>query len=328
MDNSNRLVIKRKGKKITCDGKICPDKNNQLLYWLNEPSSWRRVYGLPSKVSFQGTWHINTNYDLEFVLNKTRDSRQIERLVIKGEIISTDRDALAFQIKSYDKNGMCHIQLLNLSGMWSSDEHNRIIFNVQKKTTPDILTLKGIWQINKNQQITYVFEKTDLKRKTKISQVLTFKGYWQIDSRNRLAYILEQSCLSRFNFRCQLESPNLYPYESMIKYRIGVGVKKDGAYAPEVISLYGQWKFSRRLGLIFQMDYGRNRLKSIEFGANIHFSKKDEIIFSLINEKKEPLGISVTFTHKFLRNFDAQAFLRLKKLKEQPGIEMGITVPF
>lgn len=59
LDNSNRLVIKSKGKEITCDGKLCLDRNNRLLYWLNEPAAWRKVYGLPSRISFDGKWCID-----------------------------------------------------------------------------------------------------------------------------------------------------------------------------------------------------------------------------------------------------------------------------
>jgi hypothetical protein len=33
-------------------------------------------------------------------------------------------------------------------------------------------------------------------------------------------------------------------------------------------------------------------------------------------------------THKFLKSFDSQAFIRLKSSKDQQGIEAGIFIPF
>jgi len=98
---------------------------------------------------------------------------------------------LVFEVKSTDREGQTHIQLLKLSGSWQADEFNRLSFLVKRKIQPDILTLGGIWQLNKNQQIIYTYEKTDLKTKTKYARTLTFLGFWQIDSTKRLTYILE-----------------------------------------------------------------------------------------------------------------------------------------
>lgn len=328
VDNSNRLVIGHKPGDLTCDGSFALDKNNRLLYWLNEPSAWRKVYCLPSKIRFEGKWHINKNYDLELVLSANKYQSAEDSLVIKGEIISTDRDALTFEFKSYDKKGMCHIRLLKLSGSWGADEYNRIIFAVKRQITPDLLFFEGIWQITRNQEIVYSFEKTDLKRKTRISRALIFKGFWQIDRANQLSYVLEHSSVSRFDFRCQLESLNLRPKESAIKYRLGIGMREQKAHALKTVSLYGTWKFSRNLGLSFQMDYGKGRVRKIEFGGNIYLSGRDEAVFSLATRRGEPLGMCVTFTHRFLRKSCAEALLRLKRLGKESAVETGVSIPF
>lgn len=348
VNNNNQLVIKPSKAKVAIPvrGRLSVDKNNQLIYWLNEPTGWRRKYNLPAKVSFIGNWKLNSNYDLELNLDETKSQYKGDRLILKGEIISTDRDTLAFEIITHEKGlsptqlnrsstkgtvpAFSHIQLLKLTGSWQADEFNRIIFRIKKKVAPDVITLEGAWQLNKNQQLTYIYEKTGLKTKTRASRILTFAGFWEINSSNSLAYILSRSTESDFDFRVQLESPNLYPKEGLIKYRIGIGLLKDKSSHTRIISLYGSWKFSRKAGLVFQMDYGKGGFKEIEFGTNFYLNKKDEIVFLLTNKKNEPLGFSISFTHRFLKKHDAETFLRLKNVlnKRETAVEAGVRIPF
>ena len=330
VNNDNHLLIKLPKTKeplLAC-GKFDIDKDNRLAYWLNEPDSWRREYDLSPQIVFKGKWQLNKNYDLELVLDKTEKQFQDDILVIKGNIISTDRDVLAFETKTYDREGLLHIQILKLSVTWLTDETNRLSFMV-KKRSPDILTLEGNWQINENQQIIYTYEKTDLKTKTKISHTLTFHGFWQISSANKLTYIFRHGSDSKFDFRGQIETPTIYPQKGVIKYRLGVGIREDSPTKEKLISLYGVWKFSRQLGLVFQMDYGKGEVKQIEFGADISVSQRNKIIFSLKDRSGEPLGLDIAFTHRFLNKLDAEAFLRLKEvLKRESGIEAGVSIPF
>jgi hypothetical protein len=285
---------------------------------------------LPDKVVFAGNWKLNSNYDLELNLEKTKNQYCDERLIIRGEIISTDKDTMVFETISQDKQGESHIQLLKFTGCWQADEYNQITFSIKKQILPDILTLKGTWQLNNNQQIIYTYEKASLIRKTAVSKVLTFEGFWQINKANRLTYILTNSSQSYFDFRVQIESPNLYPKEGAIKYRIGIGLKNDKSLQMKVICFYGSWKFSRQAGLFFSMDYGDEKIRDIEFGADISLNKKDDIVFSLTNNKKEPLGLNVAFNHAFIKKDNAEAFLRIKDIlgKRQASFEAGIRIPF
>jgi hypothetical protein len=327
VDNLNRLLIKQKDKTLLALGEFSIDQKNRLLYWLNEPDSWRREYGLPKKVIFKGSWNLTRNYDLALVLDRTEEQSQGDVLNIKGNVISTDRDTLAFEIKTYDQNGLLHIRILKLSVIWLTDETNRLSLLV-KKSPPDIVTLEGKWEINKTQQITYTYEKTDLKTKDKALKTLAFEGFWQISSANKLTYILKHSWESKFDFRVQIETPTIYPQKGVIKYRVGIGIRKERPQEEKIISLYGDWKFSRNLSLSYKMDYGRGDIHEIQFAAEVNFDKRNTIIFALKNKKGERLGISVTFEHRFLQRLDARGFLRLKKLKEASGIEAGICIPF
>jgi len=95
----------------------------------------------------------------------------------------------------------------------------------------------------------------------------------------------------------------------------------------QVIILYGEWKFGRNLGITFQMDYGQGKVREIEFGAEVTFSR-NKIIFALKNEFGQPLGLILTMTHKFLKLIDAEAFIGLKTRQKEQAIEAGITIPF
>ncbi|MEI6832253.1 MAG: hypothetical protein WCK61_06055 [Candidatus Omnitrophota bacterium] len=220
------------------------------------------------------------------------------------------------------------LRILKLKGTWRANEYNELCFEVTlrkgppacRSGRPETYTFKGTWKLNNNQQIEYSCGDGP--------DVLTFKGYWNISSANRLVYILEGSSTSRFEFKVQLEYPTFRPKKGEIRYRIGVGIRQSRLTAPgKIIILYGEWKFGRNLGLTFQMDYGQGKVKSIAFGAVVTFDR-NKVIFALKNEFGEPLGITLTMTHKFLKAYNAEVFLRLKSLQKEQTIEAGITIPF
>ncbi len=328
VDNSNRLVINRANVKIVPDGRFTISVDNGLAYWLNEPQAWRRKYGLAQEIKFEGNWKLNDNYDLELDLSQNNRKSFGEKIVLKGEIFSTDRDTLVFELRSQDKTGRSEFQILKLSGSWQSDRENSIIFLANKKENSDTLKLGVGWKLNKGQQIVYTYEKTNLKTKVKDTRILTFSGSWEISRNNVLTYLFSAGSRSRFDFRAQIETPTIYPQAGKIKYRLGAGIKNDNFEPGKIITLYGAWKFKRALGLVFEMDYGKNDVRSLEFGADINLTRKDKVILSLVSRQRQPLGINVTFSHRFLKKLDGEAFLKFKSLREESGIEAGFRIPF
>jgi hypothetical protein len=95
----------------------------------------------------------------------------------------------------------------------------------------------------------------------------------------------------------------------------------------QIISLFGTWKFGRKGGISFQIDYGEDRVKAIVFGANVYLTKKDEVVFELKDKKGEDLGISVTFSKKFFKS-KAEGFLRFKRLEGESKVETGFKIPW
>ena len=120
----------------------------------------------------------------------------------------------------------------------------------------------------------------------------------------------------------------MYPKEGVVKYRLGIGVRGSKARKSEIISLYGAWKFNRKFGLNFEMEYAQRKIDSLAFGAQVNFNKNNQIVVALRNEFGTDLGMSVIFTHKFLKQLDAQFYLRLKQYKEESGIDASIRIPF
>jgi len=240
----------------------------------------------------------------------------------RKRFIAAESDYLVIEtIQTISKTKRQKLRLLRLKGTWRANEYNELAFEAAvRKGPPEKYTFKGAWKINKNQQIEYSCGEGP--------DALTFKGHWDITSANRLVYMLEGSSTSRFEFKVQLESPTLYPKKGEIRYRIGIGIRQSRLTVPgQVIILYGEWKFGRNLGITFQMDYGHGRVREIEFGAEVTFSR-NKVIFALKNEFGQPLGLTLTMTHKFLKLIDAEAFMRLKSRQNEQAIEAGITIPF
>lgn len=249
---------------------------------------------------------------------------------LRKRFIAAESDALVIEtIQTVEKQGqppagtvpVSRLRILKLKGTWRANDYNEICFEATaRKGPPETYTFKGSWKLDKNQQIEYTSE--DGRDK------LTFKGHWDISSANRLVYILEGSSTSRFEFKAQLESATLYPKKGQIRYRIGIGIRqKRMSTSIQLLILYGEWKFGRNLGLSFQMDYGQGRVKAVKFGAEVTFGR-NKVTFALKSELGEPLGITFTLTHKFLKLIDAEAFIRLKSLQKKQAIEAGITIPF
>jgi len=241
---------------------------------------------------------------------------------VRRRFILVESDGLVIEtIRTDSKTHRQRLRVLKLKGTWRANDYNELCFEVTgHKGPPETFTFKGSWKLNDNQQIEYTFEDG--------RDTLTFTGYWQISSVNHLVYALEGSTTSRFEFNVQLESPSLIPKTGEIRYRIGMGVRQSRlAKHATLVTLYGQWKFSRNLGLIFQMDYGQGMVRDIEFGATVTFSR-NKLTFALNNEFGKPLGITLTMTHKFLESFDVEAFITLKSRQNEYGIETGITIPF
>jgi hypothetical protein len=312
----NQLLIRLPGETTPqpVSGTFRIDKNNNLTYRLDEPAGRKNAYGLPSIIVFKGSWRLDMEHQPQLVCGD-------DVLTIRGAMIAADGSSLAYEVKSLDRQGLLHVQVLKLSVIWLADEDNRLTF-VVKKRSPDIVVLQGSWQVHKNQQISYTYEREDLATKRKAGHSVLFQGFWRITRANKLTYILEGGTDSKFEFRGQIETPTIYPQKGLIKYRLGMGLRQD-----KIVTLYGTWKFSRVLGLSFLMEYGNGKVGKIEFATEVSCGRRNAFVLRLKGDDGKFLGADIVFTHDFLKASDTQAFVRLKAYRETT-IEAGMEVVF
>jgi len=328
--NNNQLFLSlpEGGRSKIIHGEFSVDKYNNLIYKVNEPSDWRTVYNIPDKIHFEGKWELDDDYNLVLGLKREKYLKS-KKLRLRGKIIDATENLFIFSIKSAPVPEITKIYFLKLKGIWKTDKFNRIAFEVKKKESNDTLTLKGGWQVNKNNQIVYEYEKL----KTKSKQKLILEGYWNIQGKNKLCYVITKRLKtkrkkSQLNFNVFLETPNVYPARGKIKYRIKAGLKSKRE--EKVITLIGTWKYSRKLGLTFELDYGKEGVKRIKFIAKLNVARKDKLIFSIYNRYNQPTGLSITFLkhHPQIPNKDFEYFLRLKKEGNTPYIQLGGKIRF
>ncbi len=242
---------------------------------------------------------------------------------IRKRFIAAQSDSLLIEtIQTESKTHRQRLRILTLKGTWYANEDNQLVFeSLGEKGKREKFTFKGSWKVNNNQQIEYTSKDG--------RGTLFFKGYWQIFSANKLVYIFEGSSKSRFEFKVQLESLTLQPKKGEIRYRIGIGLRRSRKARPsgEVVILYGEWKFSRNLGLSFKMNYGASKVRAIEFGAEVTFDR-NQVNLALKNEVGKPLCITLTITRKLFKALDAKAFIRLETCRDEQGVEAGVSIPF
>ncbi len=317
VDENNRLRITSPSKKLSypLEGKFKIDRHNRLLYYVKDKSSWHRKYGLGDVIEFTGKWSLNKTHDLVLNLDNTR-----RKLVLKGELFDYDKNTLIFKIKSKKEKGFERISFLKLKGKWRTDRFNRIMFEVTKKDRPDTLVFKNAWNLDKNNQIVYRYKKT----KKKVGYSLKFKGYWYISSYNRLAYILERgkkiSGRSFFDFRAYLETPTIYPHKNKIRYRIGVGVRKEKK--ERVISFYGVCKFKKKLGVVLEIHKGKKI--RMDIGTALAINRQDKIMLYFKNGKGKPLGLHLVLEKKsrFYKNLIQSFYFTKDRNKFRVGVRL------
>jgi len=298
------------------------NKKNNLELLFDKKSYWKKEKNFPGKMELRGRWELDVNHNLVLYLKENKSFLSKKRLIFKGNILETQSNALGFSVHSINNESLQKPTLIKLNGRWFSDRFNRISFEIKKDKDSDILTFRNEWQINKNNRIEYVYEILKTKEKKKIF----FDGFWEIFSKKKIKYNLTKSGSEAFNFSVALQTPNLYPAKSKIKYRIGVGFRKERQ--DKVISLKGNWKIGRDLGLIFESDYAKNNPRSIKFRAKVKVNEVNDLIFTIYNKDGEPLGMSVKFLRKSTSKKHFEYFAKLAKSKTDTSLNLGCTFRF
>jgi hypothetical protein len=327
LGRNNELLILRDAKAVKPKGNFILAKNS-LLYRFDDLKSWRQTLNLPSRKEFVGSWRLDSNHDLEFVLRDSQTAQEGSVLKFKGEIIAVEADRLVFTFSSKKEDNVYKTQLIKLSGRWCSDKYNRLIFNVKRKTEDeDLIIFDGTWELNDNQRIIYRYEKEDLLRRTKIEKTLAFNGFWDMAGRNRLSYLLEKTENSVFSFKVQLENPPIIAREGAIKYRLGIGASGSRASDIKSIVLFGAWRVSKKSEITLEMEYEKSVFRSIVFLSSYYMTGKDKIMIRLKTKAGEDLDMGLVFERRFLSD-ERAVFLGFKKRGSEKMIEAGIRLPW
>lgn len=325
VDPFNRIASARKGvrnglpqfRKVI-DGRFKIDDNNSLSYLVKAPLN--EGGGIPNQIKLNGKWFLDDNCDLRLTLDKSARETFGDEVTLQGEIIDASSGSLLFAVTTKTKEGIRSTYVLNLQGSWKADEYNRLSFRVRKEGGRfDILTFNGEWELDNKHQIVYRYEKTDLIRKKTRTSTLVFKGYWDIRDDIRISYVMDGNTDSVFNF----EARSGVFKEDYIKYSVGIGLSGRVRPVKQTVTLYGEWKFKKNAGLVFEIEYEAGRVRSIVFGAEARLSYKNTVSFRLKSglENKD-IGANLELSRAILKG-DGEMFLKLLKEDGEFAVSAG-----
>ena len=324
VDPYNRLVLDNSGAgrglpefRKVLDGQFRMGGENGLRYIVKAPLSERE--GIPNQLQLKGRFSLTDGHDLCLTLDKQYRETFGDRLVLQGEIMDVSANSLLFAVTTKTDDG-AFTYVLNIGGTWKTDEKNRLSFYIKKeKGRYDILTFNGAWEVNKNHQIVYRYEKAGLIRKETRTHTLTFKGWWDIKERFRISYMLSGDTNSVFTFR---SGAGIFKEDS-IRYEIGITLAGRSKPMRRRITLWGRWNLKKGVGLIFEIGYADKKTRPIIFGADARLTPRDTVSFRLMSEDGcEGVGAELRLSHSILKR-DGEAFVRMLKSKQESAVYAG-----
>lgn len=320
IDPHNRLIYKKTGKsselpgfRAILDGIFEIDKNNLLAYHVKKSQASDNV---PQQLKLKGRWSLDKEHNLVLTLDKWGNQIAGNKLTIEGELMDANANALSFMVTSKDSDGKGHIYIIKLGGRWQADKYNRLSFDVEKEKGPaDRITFRGSWEINKQNEIMYVYEKSWRGKKEKITNTVTLKGYWDIGGKHRIIYVLNKELKSEFDFKVSVGKPA----DRGLEYGVGIGA----APAKKTITLFGEWKINQKVGLLFEMPSTDGKINSIVLGAWGKLDKNYNLEIRLENKRGEDLGIDVKLSRKIIQG-QGEAFIRTLSSRKEVSIVAGV----
>ncbi|MCK9615633.1 MAG: hypothetical protein M0R48_09025 [Candidatus Omnitrophica bacterium] len=319
VDPHNQLVCEKTGKKsdvrgfrTVLDGEFEIGEDNTLSYNVKKSQG----IDTPQQLKLRGKWALDDEHNLVLTLDKWGNQIAGNKLTLESELIDAKYNKLTFSLTSKDSDGNDHIYIVNLGGRWQADEYNRLTFKVEKESGPaDRITLQGGWEVNNQNQIIYTYEKKGRGKRERITQAITFKGHWDIIGKNRLIYVLNKEINSGFDFQVSVGKPA----ERGLQYELGVGA----APSKKTITLFGNWKVDKNLGLLFEMPCAEGQIRSIVLGGWAKMDKNSRLEVRLENKLGEDLGIDVKLSRNILEG-QGEAFIQALGSRKEVSIVAGL----
>lgn len=325
LDPHNRLTVKSsslRGIRKVLDGQFKISGHNTLTYHIKIPVP--ADIKAPHQVKLKGEWSLTKEHQLRLTLDKWQRQTFGDQLTIQGEIIDVKKNSLAFAVAARTKDNLPSTYILELSGCWQADEHNRLTFRADKEHgRTDLLVFDAAWQIGDNYQIIYNYEKANLVRRNRSSHTLIFKGRWEIKDKFRLSYLVGGDTDSGFDFQAGLGVFR----DDCIKYEIGIGLSRKREPVKRVVIFSGKWKASKAVGLVFEVEQDAKKIQAMVFGAEVKLTSKGSVLLKLRNSLNEKIGAELELSQDIFKG-KGQAFLRLLKSKQESAIMAGAAFNF
>lgn len=325
IDPYNRLIISADGARgglekfrQVLDGQFKVDEHNNLSYHIKTP-----LYegeDIPDQIRLAGDWSLTDNHELRLTLDKEARETFGDEITLQGQILDVNKDSLLFAMTTKMDGGGQSTYILNLQGSWKADENNRLSFYVRKEDGEyNILTFGLAWEIGKNNQIIYQYEKAALIRKKSEVHTLIFKGHWDIRDKVRISYLLDADSGSGFDF----ESSAGILEEDYIKYEVGIILERGAEPVRRKIALAGEWRLKKDAGLLFEIEYEDGKVCAITFGADITLTDEDTVSFKLKDSvDNRDLGMTLELSQKILEG-DGELFLRALASRRELALYAG-----
>lgn len=320
LDPYNRLTAadsSLRGMRKVLEGRFRGSGNNTLTYHVKSPLP--AGIKSPHQLKLKGEWSLTGGSQLSFALDKSARETFGDQITLQGEIISAQKNSLLFALTGRTKENTPSVYLLELTGSWQADERNRLTFKVNRESARfDSLVFEGAWEVDKNYQLIYRYEKEELARKKRRIHTLTFKGYWDIRDKLRLFYVLDGVSGSGFDFKA---AAGIFK-ENYIKYELGIGISGRKKPVKRVVTFFGRWRLKKNTGLIFEVEQEKGKTQAIVFGAEVKLSESGEVTFSLRNTLNKEMGVRIGLSRGIFGK-DGQVFLRLLKSRQESAILAG-----
>ncbi len=327
IDPHNRLIYEKTGEesqastfRTVLDGNFEIDSNNYVTYHVKKS----QASDIPQQIKLKGRWSLNKDHNLVLTLDKWGNQIAGDKLIIEGELIDAKDNRLSFALTSKDSEENSHIYIVQLGGRWQADKHNKLSFNIEKENgLTDKITLFGAWEVNEQNEIAYTYEKsacgersrTTRGKEQNLTKTITFKGYWDIAEKYRIIYVLNKEIKSEFDFRVSVGKPA----ERGLEYEIGI----DAGRLSKIITLFGTWKISQDLGLLFEMPCEEGKVNRVILGAWGKLDKNFTLEMRLENRVGEDLGIDIKLSREILEG-QGEAFIRALSSQKEVSIAAGI----
>ena len=260
--------------------------NNSLIYY---PS---RDEEIPHKIKVLGTWKLDKNHNLIFIVDKSQNSIFGNTIKFETKVEKASKHYLSFSMLRRISPTFRKISRVYFRGQWKTNKLGKLIFSVKGDKEESELEFKSGWELTRDNQIIYIYKKKYAGKQTINSFIL--KGRWKVRS-YKLIYYIEDSRDSRLIFDVSLSKVFILPKKNKID--IGVGFRASGKKRRiKTITLNGSWRF-KKTALEFITKFGKG-LEVWKFKVKRSLGKGKEITLALVDEKDKPLGFEAAFFKK------------------------------